>query len=298
MPNFLLIGAGKSGTSSLYLYLKQHPEIYMSPLKEPHFFSFEGEKLNFSNLAGKKVNQKIITDLDNYTSLFSGVTDEKAIGEASPSYIYYPKASERIKHYIPDTKIIAILRHPIDRAYSDYLMYYRRGQETINFIQAVRDEQAGKRKNWFTGHYVGGGFYYKMLKRYFDNFDRSQIKVLFYQDLRDKPLNLMQDIYKFLEVDDKFIPDVSLKTNVSPGIPKSRALYSFLMAQNNPIKPLLKSLLPANLLKLRQRMIESICYKPPQLTPEIRGELISVFKQDTLKLEELIQRELSEWYKV
>ena len=120
MPNFLLIGAAKAGTSSLYGYLKQHPQIYMSPIKEPRFFALEGETLNF-NGPTRGINQTSINTLEAYSQLFQKVTTEKAIGEASTIYLSSPKAPERIKHYLPDVKLIAILRDPSERAFSSYM---------------------------------------------------------------------------------------------------------------------------------------------------------------------------------
>ena len=111
MPNFLIVGAQKAGTTSLHYYLKQHPQIYMSLRKEPHFF--EGMHWDFYR-PGRIMLP--VTDLADYQALFEGVTDEKAIGEASASYLYSPKAPTLIKRSIPDARLIAILRNPADRS--------------------------------------------------------------------------------------------------------------------------------------------------------------------------------------
>lgn len=292
MPNFLLIGAGKSGTSSLYNYLKQHPEIYMSEVKEPGFFAFEGEQLNFSHPRDREYSKKLITELTQYISLFDKVDREKAIGEASPSYIYYPKASESIKHYIPNTKIIAILRHPVDRAYSSYLFRCQFGHEKVSFVEAFREDLEGKRDNWLTGHFVGGGLYHQMLKQYFDKFDRRQIKVCLYEDLKNNSANLMQNIYEFLEVNYKFIPDTSIKNNMTLGIPKNKLLNLFLNPQQfKTIKQLIKPIFPHSWGK---KIIKSN-FSKPQLSIDTRRELTEVFREDILKLQDLIQRDLSFW---
>jgi hypothetical protein len=110
MPNFLIIGAGKSGTTSLYHYLGEHPDVFMSPVKEPGFFVYEGETLRFCGPGDDKANRKFITDISSYQALFEAVSHENAVGEASPSYIYRKKASEQIWHHLPDAKLIAILR--------------------------------------------------------------------------------------------------------------------------------------------------------------------------------------------
>ncbi len=152
MPNFLIIGAAKAGTTALYSYLKQHPQIYMSPEKEPHFFAFEGEQPNFGGTAGKQewLNRTVITDIETYRKQFQKVSREIAIGEASALYLYIPKAVERINHYIPDVKLITILRNPIERAYSAFLFQIRDELEPItDFAQALEEEKIRINKNWY-----------------------------------------------------------------------------------------------------------------------------------------------------
>lgn len=287
MPNFLIIGAQKAGTTALYHYLRQHPQIYMSPEKEAHFFSYENEKLDFH---GSSRNLTIpITNIDEYRKLFQKVSSEIAIGEASPSYLYIPKALERIQHYIPDVKIIAILRNPTDRAYSNFLQCVRNGCEPLtDFKQAIQAEKA--RIGDPRLHYVQKGFYSIQLKRFFDRFALKQIKVYLYEDLQNDPFSVLQDIFQFLGVDKEFVPDVSSKYNVS-GIPKNKTLQ-VLMTGLTPISARLKPLLPA---KLRQSIRERLLMKPPELVLEMRRQLIDVYQEDILKLQKVIQRDLSKW---
>jgi len=288
MPNFLIIGAMKSGTTALYYYLEQHPQIYMSPVKEPDFFCFEGEK----NLDGNPV-----TDIDTYRALFKSVSGERAIGEASHCYLHEPRAVERIKHYVPEARLIAILRNPVDRAYSHFLHMVRNGTEPLtDFGQALREESGVRRKR-NPQNYIGRGLYYLQLKRYFDRFEHDQIRVYLYEDLSDKPIDTLQDAFRFLEVNDSFVPDVSLKRNVS-GYPKYKILDEVLRRPNF-IKQGLKFFLPARLRwrlsttfdKLKTRNLVS----PPPLQPEVRRQLIKIYREDVLKLQELICRDLTGW---
>lgn len=289
MPNFLIIGAQKAGTTSLYHYLKQHPQVYMSPVKEPHFYTYEGEKLN-THGPGRNLSIPI-TNLEVYQAMFQEVSDETAIGEASPSYIYSPKAPERIRHYIPNTKLIAILRHPAERAYSNFLHSIRYNCEPLNdFAQALQEEEVRIRDNWgFLWHYKQKGFYYVQLKRYFDLFDQEQIRVYLYEDLNTNPNRVLRDIFQFLSVDENFAPDISTKHNVS-GIPKNRTLQAIGMSLN----PILKSFLPVG---LHRSIRNRILIKPPELPLEIRRQLIEVYREDILKLQALIQQDLSIWLK-
>jgi hypothetical protein len=299
MPNFLIIGAAKAGTTALYNYLKQHPQIYMSPNKEPHFFAFEGEKVNFGGTAGEQewLNCGAITDIETYRRQFQSASKQIAIGEASALYLYTPKAAERIRHYIPDAKLIAILRNPVDRAYSAFLFQIRDELEPItDFAEALREEKTRIQKNWVPIYYYQQmGFYSTQVKRYFDMFNRDQIRVYLYEEFTTNPMSILQDIFRFLGVDDTFAPNMSVKHNVS-GIPRNKALNTFLV-KPHPIKSILKPFLPES---LRRALIVSLknrrnMDKPPPLPPDLRKQLINVYREDILKLQDLIQQDLSMW---
>src|SRR5215210_2968864 len=297
MPNFLIIGAGKSGTTSLYHYLKQHPEVYMSPVKEPKFFALEGKKLDFRGPNDDAhMNRKSVTDLDAYRALFRGVADEKAVGEASPLYLYSPEAPARIRRYIPEARLIAILRNPVDRAYSSFVQRVQKGDEPLkDFAQALREEENRVRDNWAPRWQVKQiGFYHAHLRRYYDTFEPDQIKVFLYEDLQGDPLGLAQSAYSFLGVDDTFVPEVSLVHNPS-GIPKSKGVQ-VLLNRPNPLRSVLKPVVPKRLRPhlsayLQNRNIA----EPPPLEQGVRKELVDSYREDILKLEELIGRDLSKW---
>src|SRR5918997_438225 len=164
MPNFLIIGAMKSGTTALYYYLEQHPEIYMSPVKEPNFFSSQEQE----NAADA------VTHIGTYQHLFRGVSGQKAIGEAPHSYLYEPGAAAEIRRYSPDAKLIAILRNPIDRAHSHFLHMVRSGTEPLDdFARALQEDVVGIHKERIFQDYIGRGLYYDQLKRYFNAFSRD-----------------------------------------------------------------------------------------------------------------------------
>ncbi len=297
LPNFLIIGAQKCGTSSLYQYLKQHPQIYMSRIKEPQFLAIEGEPyLPRAKGSGGLARIQGIRDFETYCQQFQGVSDEIAIGEASALYIYVPKTIERIKHYIPDAKIIAILRQPVDRAYSHYLNWVQRNLETFNadFIKLFQEEETRIRNDWSPSyHYKTRGFYYAQLKPYFENFRQEQFKIYLYDELRDNPVKLVQDILKFLNVDETFMPDFSEQYNVSQ-IPKNKTLYQ-LVKKSNPLKSLFKPFFPAS---IRQNLKKDFLQKntvKPKLAPEIRQQLTEVYREDILNLQDLIQKDLSKW---
>ncbi len=296
MPNFLVIGASKAGTTSLYEYLKQHPQVYMSPLKELRFFALEGENPNFCGPWDDiEIERYSITSLDAYKHQFLGVTDEIAIGEASPWYLYSEKAAINIKKYLPKAKLIAILRDPVDRAYSHFSMHVLNGREPLTeFTQAIQEEKNRISNNWsWSWHYVQRGLYYQQLSRYFSLFEDEKIKIYLYEDLKTNAIKVVQDIFQFLGVETSFIPDLSLQHNVS-GIPKNKILHSFL-TKKNPVKTLLKSLIPDQYRHQLSTKLTTKNLAKSTVSLEVRQELIKVYRDDILQLQDLIDRDLSAW---
>ncbi len=291
LPNFLIIGAAKAGTTALHEYLQQHPQIYMTPTKETNFFAFEGEEINFQGIGDNALQEFSITDWETYQAQFAGVTTEKAIGEACPSYLYYPQAASRIKHYIPDVRLIVILRNPVTRAYANFLHIVRDDREIYqDFALALQDEPNRIANNWeWFWHYIQLGFYGKQLKHYYEIFPSNQIKVYLYEDLKAKAIALLQDIFRWLEVDDTFVPDMALRPNKS-GMPKNKLLHQIL-TKPNPLKTLLKPLFPA---KIRQK-IQHQNLNTPQISPEVRQQLLDLYRADILQCQDLINRDLSAW---
>ena len=205
LPNFLVIGAAKAGTTSLYYYLKQHPEIFLPFQKELKFFAFEGE--TFGNA---------INNIEDYKEQFRDTKAETAIGEISPVYLCLAsKSAPKIKHYLPDVKLIAILRNPVERAYSHFLF---RASKSLNaeplqdFKQAIMEEER-RLKEGYSYHfmYKNTGYYYQHLKHYFDLFPKEQIKIYLYEDFTQNTNLVLQDIFRFLNVNDNFLPDTSVK---------------------------------------------------------------------------------------
>ena len=295
LPNFLIIGAQKSGTTSLYNYLKQHPKVYMSPLKEPHFFSYGLSQTptkwseSYGNVHSPIMNR------EDYQSLFQKVADETAIGEASTSYLYHPDAAERIHHYLPNVKLIAILRDPAKTTYSKFLMDYR--QQYDRFSQDNLIDDFAQEIQKYSSHQESV-IYSKTLKSYVDLFAREQIKIYLFEDLKADSDSLMQDCFQFLGVDDNFHIDQSLVYN-SGGIPKNKIIYISLEKMRSIFNTTLKPAIPESLLKQIYNMYISLrsryLVEPPPLPPEMRQQLIEIFREDILQLQDLIQRDLSKW---
>lgn len=294
LPNFLIIGAQKSGTTSFYNYLRQHPKIYMSPLKEPHFFSYglSQTPVQWSESYGNLTSP--ITNFEDYQHLFQEVTNETKIGEASTSYLYHFQAAERIHHYLPEVKLIAILRNPAEIAYSKFLMDYRQQYDSFSQENLLNDfAQVIQRRKIKRGE-----IYSKMLKQYFNLFKKEKMKIYLFDDLKTNCNSLIKDCFQFLGVDDNFHINKSCVYN-SGGIPKNKIVYSSLEKTKKIFNTAVKPVIPESLLRPIYnkyiRFRSHYLIKPPPLPPEMRQELIKIYREDILQLQDLIQRDLSKW---
>lgn len=289
MPNFLIIGVSKAGTTSLVSYLQQHPQIFMAPQKCCQFFAIEGN-IEIKN----RYPKKRIIDIKEYKKLFDGVRGELAIGEASNIYLSSEAASKRIKEYIPDAKIIAILRNPADREYSLYMMQVFWGDIPLrDFTQWVKEH-----KEWLSKvDRADTLFYYYNLKRYYGLFPKNNIKVYFFEDFLNDPFIILKDIFRFLHVDPSLTPDISIKYNVG-GTPKRQSLHNLLI-KPNLIKSIIKRILPLSE-KSRKNLYRKLLHFTTERTtlpPEARRIIIDICREDILKLQEFLGRDLSGWLK-
>ena len=292
LPNFLIVGASRSGTTSLYHYLSQHPEVYMSPVKEPRFITAQFLKPEQKMARTNDEEKNIVNNFEEYKALFTNVNNEKAIGEASADNLYfYEGAIQYIRKYLGDVKIIIILRNPVEKAYSHYLMYVRDFREHLSFEEALRAEKGGK--DW--RHYENVSFYYKQVKAYLENF--TYVKVYLHDDLKKNPLGLARDMYEFLGVDTSFNPDLRVKFNIS-GVPRNKLLHGLLF-KKSPVKNIIKLVISYMLPEIKKkRLIEyyrNANLMKPQMKQETRQYLKSVYKEDVLKLQSLIEKDLKEW---
>lgn len=294
-PNFIIIGAAKAGTTALHHYLNQHPQIYMSPVKETKFFVFENRAVDYRGPGDLEANRWVITNLTDYAEQFAGVTDELAIGESSPLYLYDPLTPQSIYHHIPHVKLIAILRNPVDRAYSSFLHLVQEGRETVlDFSKALQQEDSRIANNWaLLWHYQKAGLYFEQLKRYFAQFNSQQIRVYLYEDLSNHPISLLKNIFSFLEVDATFIPDVKQRHNVSL-VPKNRTLHAWITGQGR-LKRMLERSLPEGWSTPLLQSVKQKNLGKPRLSPELRKQLIQNFQNDIIQLQDLIDRDLSHW---
>ncbi len=301
LPNFLIIGAARSGTTSLYHYLREHPEVFLPEHKEPKFITSTFLKFPFIGKGDQKSESNIIKNFNNYKKLYNKVTDETVIGEASTDTLYYHKqAPKKIKKYLGNPKIIIILRNPTERAYSAY--WFLKGcdrEKKSNFKEALKAEgQRIKQPRDFIWYYKDVGLYYKQVKSYLENFD--QVKIYLFKELKENPKKLIKDAYKFLDIDPSFIPKLITKHNAS-GKHRSKIIHNLLNKPNifkKTIKKIVKTLhLFPNQLKKISLKLSNNNLKKGKINEEDKKYLKNYYKKDIKKLEELINKDLSHWLK-
>lgn len=297
LPNFLIVGAAKCGTSSIASYIDQHPDIYMSKVKEPRFITSQFTKFPLNGPKANKLESWYVKDYDQYLNLFKDVKNEKAIGEASVDNLFFHRQSiPLIKQYLGNPKIIIILRHPVKRAFSAYSHMIRDERESFSFEKAITLEEERRENNWeFLYSYTEASKYYSQVKSYFDNFDN--VLVLLNEELKEQPDLFFKEIFSFLEVDPDFKVDHTIRYNES-GAPRSRAIHNFFSDNSKvrkAIQPLVRIFLSAQTRKILSNKIQSKNLKNLTLSQDTKENLKRHFREDILKLQTLINKDLSSW---
>lgn len=296
--DFFVIGVARGGTTSLYNYLQQHPEVFLPAVKECNYFS-EVESLDkevyLNPEKGKEYHMKIIQSEAVYNNLFVEASAFQKKGEVSPSYLWDTTTAKRIYDYNKDAKLIVTLRNPIERAYSHYLMHYHTGYDKAgSFEESLNSE---RKRIWGGGNmYLEMGLYSSQLKAYFDLFDRDQIKVIITEEWTQDTPKYMDEIFRFLEVS-SFDGDLTKEAfNVSKQV-KNKGLLDVLRSEK--IKKSLNKILPE---KAREKIKEQLFYKEAskqEIDPQTYTRLKDYFQEDIKQTEELLGIELSKkWNRI
>lgn len=286
-PNFFIVGTARGGTTSLYYILKSHPKIFMSPIKEPAYFTNEFGSEEWS-------------EWENYVDLFKEVKNESIIGEASTVYLYSTDSAKNISNFITKPKILIQLRDPIERAKSHYRLMRRIGKENLSFVEALDREQERIKAGEEPGlHYLNLGFYYPQVKRFFKNFNREDIMITTLDEFKNNPQKILEDICCFLDVEKKHIPKKIPKYNKG-NVAKIKWLNSYLK-KDTLIKRIFKLITPKLIRKKIGHKIfwdwnvKSSKKNNIEISKEKENNLRRNYVEDINKLQKLINYDLSSW---
>jgi hypothetical protein len=308
IPNFFIVGAGKSGTTSLYSYLRQHPQIFMSPIKEPCYFASEIRVENLTPayrrhikrmsqrlpqvLGGTKPFGWLVSEWDDYLNLFDKVEGHTAVGEASAAYLWSATAARNIFSQRPDARIVMILRNPVERAFSQYLHQLSVGLIHCSFREHIRRCVKNDR-NTISPQYplLEIGLYHDQVKRYLGSFPRRNIRIYWYEEAWRQPFVFLADLFRFLDVDPGYRPDTS-RRSLERRAPRFPALN--LMLKRFELTHALNDAVPAVL----RPVVGKLLFQHGaalQMHPSDRQHLIDYYREDVMKLAALLDRDLSMW---
>lgn len=295
-PDFLIIGAPRAGTTALYRFLMQHPDVFLPEQKEPHFLCVAHRNLGFQGPGDELVNRRWVTSPEDYRALFRPADEAQVRGEASTNYLWCPRAPGIIERHLGrDVQMVAILRDPVDRAWSMFHYLRREGYEPCaRFEDALAREDERAAAGWApTWRYVSVGRYAEQLERYRQRFDPMRLLIQRYEDLERDPTAMLSHVRRFIGVGDDHDPDVTVRHNVS-GQLRSRWLHN-LLTESWPGRELVRRHAPAGLRDLAARIVARNVRPPETLQPDTRRRVLPRFVDDIEALEDLLGWDLTDW---
>ena len=309
LPNFFIVGAPKAGTDELYYDLDQHPDIYMSLLKEPCYFSSEIRLAFFESSLRQQAEKAaantrkfldegmpnrrfggIISDRSDYEKLFSRVRNEKAIGEGSVCYLWSNSAAAAIAAAVPHARIIIVLMDPSERAFHQYLKSVSDGTVGHDFHTHLKAALERGTELSVYHPFLEFGNYFEQVRRYLDHFPSEQIQISLYEDVCADRRMWFANVLEFLNVDKSFVPE-EVEVPSQPHVPYFIGLSHALPIRE--IKRAIGRVIPKRFKKFAKRAISR--KELPKLRAEDRATLVEYYREDILKLQGLIGRDLSAW---
>jgi hypothetical protein len=289
LPNFIVAGVQKGGTTSLFNYLRDHPDIFLPEIKETKFFALD---------------ERYQKGIEHYQSFFQSHDGEAAVGEIDPDYLYFEPSIERMDKHLDlrNMKFIFLLRDPVARAFSHYLMSYRRGIEPLTFEEAIREE--GKRvKNDILSKlhysYISRGYYYTQLMHFLKYVNKLQTLYLLTEDLIANPKETLKKLFTYLNINPDYIPEDIGKLYHTATIPKNMWLLQRIEFKDGIEKKLIRLIIPfqKQRLKLRQMILDFNQKRNHEIVLEdkTREYLYALYKEENCKLAELTNCDLSVW---
>jgi hypothetical protein len=298
MPDFLVIGAPKAGTTALHAALAGHPGLYLSPVKEPKFFLSDGPPPTKGGPGDALTYREHIWRRPDYEALFDAAPPGTLRGESTPLYLYDRAAMRRIREAIPDAKLIVVVRDPVERAHSNWTHLWSAGLEPVgDFVRACGEEERRIAAGWASfWHYTGLGRYGEQLEYLFTLFPREQVLVLRYRQLVDQPARVLDRICAFLGVPQGVLTGIP-RQNVTSH-PESTAAHRVIAVAQRAASAagaLIPGLTAATLTGPLERYLQRHSRQRQPLGWEQRQELIPRFESDIAKLEEILGESFRDW---
>ncbi len=302
LPDFLVVGAARSGTSTLCSLLESHPRVFLSAKKEPMFFAVYGHNRHYLDIRTRRPVNFVVDQLDDYIRLFRAARRDQLLGEGSTWYLYF--FQETIKNIrliygqkASAVKIFVVLRNPMDRAWSHYLFHKRNGEESMPFERAIQKDviQERQEKHFLPGYdYLGFGRYSSPVKAYQEAF--PHVKVLLFEDLVKHNRAVMDEAFDFLGLPAFGRPSSQVKLNVA-GKPKNPLFASLgkLVYQPNAFKAFFKIFLPFRTRARWKYRLSRVLFTAEPMPRPIREKLKEVYREDICALSCLIGRDLNSW---
>lgn len=295
LPNFVVAGAAKSGTTTLDDALGQHPDVFVAPYKDCHFFAFEASPPRFTGPGDSYTNRHTITSEEAYERLFRRSHREYAIGESSVYYLSRPESFGHIRRKLGAAgRVLLVLRNPVDRAFSAYAHLVRDGRETADFNEALKREPERVAAGWEDlWRYRAMGRYHGPVRQAIEALGRDRVRIWRFEDLAAEPSRVIREAYEFLDVDPGFQPDLSRRLNAS-GAARSPTLQ-YLITGDFALKRALAPALPRSLRTALAQHIQARNVRPLPFPQEARPRLARGFAEDVRALAELTGLDLSSW---
>jgi hypothetical protein len=283
-PNLFVVGAAKAGTTSLHHYLSQHPDIYMSPIKEPHFFSKVQPDRKYIALSGCQV----MVSEQAYLQLFSRWQHEKIAGEASPSYLWDQATPDRIKQVCPDAKIIIMLRNPVNRSYSHYLNEVRAGLEKRPFLEAIQADLQATDMGWgISSLYIALGLYSAQVQRYLERF--NDVLVIFFEEFIANTALALRQIFQFLAVDPGY--SAHIQPEILNPYASARGQLGKVLIGTPIIRQISRAVFPSPLRSSLKQLV-LVRSQKPAMDRQAQDLLSTLYAQEFITLPALLKRDL------
>ena len=281
-PNFFIVGGSKCGTTNISYYLNEHPDVFISKLNEPYYFSRFDVPDNFKR-------ESMITNYKKYSELFNKGKNCKAVGEASSVYLASPHAASEIKKTYPDAKIIISLRNPIERAHSSYFSYQFMHKNEQNFTEIIDEHLKQIRRNeFFIYNILETGFYTKHLKRFQDNFSADKIKIIIFEDYVKNTIPTIESILSFLNIHTK----IEFKEQSKGSYRQPKNMISKKLLENSFFRKATTKFVPT---VTRQKIGDKLLLdqrKKPDMLESDRRKLKEIYEEEVKKLEEMLKVKL------